>query len=243
MDAIDLACNRLVFALDIDDPDAALACARQLSGTLRWVKVATRLYTRAGASLVRELQDLGYSVFLDLKFHDIPAQVEGACRAAAALGVGLLTVHASGGRAMLEAAARGAAEGSAGRGDDATKVLAVTVLTSLDQGDLDDVGVSRSVNDQVASLARLARDAGCDGVVASPMELPLLRDALPPPFGILTPGIRPAGSAVGDQKRVMTPADAVRGGSDWLVVGRPIRNADDRVLAAKAILQEMAGAL
>ena len=99
------------------------------------------------------------------------------------------------------------------------------------------------MNDQVASLARLARDAGCDGVVASPMELPLLRDALPPPFGILTPGIRPAGSAVGDQKRVMTPADAVRGGSDWLVVGRPIRNADDRVLAAKAILQEMAGAL
>ncbi len=243
MDAIDLACNRLVFALDIDDPDAALACARQLAGTLRWVKVATRLYTRAGAPLVRELQDLGFSVFLDLKFHDIPDQVEGACRAAAALGVGLLTVHASGGRAMLEAAARGAAEGSIGRGDEATTVLAVTVLTSLDQRDLEDVGVSRSLKDQVGSLARLARDAGCGGVVASPKELPLLRDALPPPFGILTPGIRPAGSAVGDQKRVMTPADAVRGGADWLVVGRPIRNANDRVLAAKAILEEMAGAI
>ncbi|MCO4773098.1 MAG: orotidine-5'-phosphate decarboxylase [Deltaproteobacteria bacterium] len=243
MDAIDLARNRLVFALDIDDPDAALACARQLAGTLKWVKVATRLYTRAGAKLVRELQDLGYSVFLDLKFHDIPDQVEGACRAAAQLGVGLLTVHASGGRAMLEAAARGAAEGSTGRGDDVTRVLAVTVLTSLDQSDLTEIGYGRALDDQVGALARLAREAGCDGVVASPKELPLLRDALRSPFGILTPGIRPVGAAVGDQKRVTTPGDAVRGGADWLVVGRPIRNAEDRVAAAEAILDEMAAAL
>lgn len=238
----DLARNRLVFALDIDDPDAALACAKDLAGTLKWIKVATRLYTRAGASLIRELQAMDYAVFLDLKFHDIPAQVEGACRAAARLGVGLLTVHASGGRAMLEAAARGAAEGSAGF-DEATRVLAVTILTSLDQSDLDDLGIQRSVNDQVLALAKLARDAGCGGVVASPKELPLLRPELAAPFGILTPGIRPAGAAVGDQKRVTTPADAVRGGADWLVVGRPIRNAESRVAAATAILDEMAGAL
>ena len=229
--------ERLVFALDLDDPEEALACARSLAGALTWIKVATRLYTRAGAPFIRSLQDLGFKVFLDLKFHDIPDQVEGACRAASGLGVGLLTVHAAGGRAMLEAAARGAADG----GD--AKVLAVTVLTSLDGDDLVDIGVQRSVDEQVLALARLTHDAGCAGVVASPRELPLLRPALPSPFGILPPGIRPRGAAVGDQKRVTTPAEAIAGGSDWLVVGRPIRNAPDRVAAATAILDEMTGAL
>ncbi len=224
----------LVFALDVPDPSEALEVARDLRDELTWIKVATTLFTRSGPSLVGELRDLGFKVFLDLKFHDIPAQVEGACRSAAALGAELMTVHASGGRAMLEAAARGA-------GDDA-RVLAVTVLTSLDAADLDDVGVGRGVEDQVLALAKLARDAGCGGVVASPKELPLLRPALPAPFGILTPGIRPAGAAAGDQKRVTTPADAVRGGADWLVVGRPIRNAPDRKAATRAILAEMTSA-
>jgi len=242
MDAYDLARNRLIFALDIDDPTEALACARSLVGTVRWIKVATRLYTRAGASLIAELQSMGFSVFLDLKFHDIPDQVQGACRAASKLGVGLLTVHACGGRAMLEAAARGAAEGSGEVGGE-TSVLAVTVLTSLDQSDLTDIGVRRSLDDQVLALARLTHEAGCAGVVASPRELAMLRPALPRPFGILTPGIRPLGAAVGDQKRVTTPADAIKGGSDWLVIGRPIRNAPDRVAAASAILEEMASAV
>lgn len=242
MTALDRARDRLVFALDIADPDEALACARSLVGTVRWIKVATTLFTRGGAPLIATLRELGFSVFLDLKFHDIPAQVEGACKSAARLGVGLMTVHASGGRAMLQAAARGAAAGAAEAGHPSPTVLAVTVLTSLDQEDLATMGVTRHVQDQVLALARLARESGCGGIVSSPQELPLLRPALPRPFGILTPGIRPAGAAVGDQKRVTTPGDAVRGGSDWLVVGRPIRNAPDRAAAAAAILDEMAEA-
>ena len=144
---------------------------------------------------------------------------------------------------MLEAAARGAAAGAASLGSATPRVLAVTVLTSLDQSDLGAMGVNRSLDDHVLGLAKLTEAAGCHGVVASPKELPLLRPALAAPFGILTPGIRPAGAALGDQKRVTTPADAIRGGSDWLVVGRPIRNAEDRPGATRAILEEMAGAI
>ena len=242
MTSLDSARDRLVFALDLPDPKEAMECARSLRGSLRWIKVATTLFTRGGAPLVADLRGLGFDVFLDLKFHDIPAQVQGACRAAAGLGVGLMTVHAGGGRAMLEAAAFGAAQGAKDADCPPPRVLAVTVLTSLDGSDLADVGVTRGVEDQVLALARLARDAGCGGIVASPKELPLLRPAVPRPFGILTPGIRPAGAAVGDQKRVTTPGDAIRGGSDWLVVGRPIRNAPDRVAATAAILEEMAEA-
>ncbi len=240
--SLDLARDRLVFALDIDEPDAALACARDLAGTLRWIKVGSRLFTTAGAPLVAAIRELGYRVFVDLKFHDIPAQVEGSCRAAARLGAQLMTVHASGGRAMLQAAAAGAAAGAAEAGLPRPTVLAVTVLTSLDDGDLADIGVQRTTADQVLALARLVRDAGCGGVVASPQELRLLRPALPRPFRILTPGIRPAGSAAGDQKRILTPGEAVALGSDYLVVGRPIRNAVDRRAAAEAILNEMAAA-
>ena len=241
MTALDAARDRLVFALDLDDPAEALEVARQLRGELRWIKVATRLFTRAGPALLRELGGLGFELFLDLKFHDIPDQVEGACRSAASLGASLMTVHAAGGRAMLEAAARGARDGAIdGR---QPRVLAVTVLTSLDASDLSAIGVNRQPDEQVLALAGLAHEAGCGGVVASPRELPLLRPSLPAPFGILTPGIRPAGAAKGDQKRVTTPADAVRGGADWLVVGRPIRQAPDRVAATRAILDEMASAL
>ena len=246
--------DRILVALDTPDVAKAQSLSRQLQGHVGGIKLGLEFFNASGQDGVRQVvhgddaqTPRGQStpnqpLSLDLKFHDIPAQVEGACRAAAQLGVGLLTVHASGGRAMLEAAARGAAEGSAGF-DEATRVLAVTILTSLDQSDLDDLGIGRSVNDQVLALAQLARDAGCGGVVASPKELPLLRPELAAPFGILTPGIRPAGAAVGDQKRVTTPADAVRGGADWLVVGRPIRNAESRVEAARAILDEMAGAV
>jgi orotidine-5'-phosphate decarboxylase len=241
--ALDAARDRLVFALDVDSGEEALAIARSLRGELRWLKVATQLFTRTGPDLVRQLRELGFRIFVDLKFHDIPVQVEGACRSAAALGAELMTVHSVGGRAMLEAAARGAAAGAAEAGIPTPRVLAVTVLTSLDASDLADIGVVRGTEEQVVALARLARDSGCGGVVASPRELPLLRPAVPSPFGILTPGIRPAGSAAGDQKRITTPGDAIRGGSDWLVVGRPIRTATDRAAAARAILDEMAGAI
>jgi len=242
-DSLNAARDRLVFALDLDDAADALTVARDLRKELRWIKVATRLYTRAGPPLLAELREMGYRLFLDLKFHDIPAQVEGACGSAAALGAELMTVHACGGRAMLEAAARGAARGADEAGLKEPKVLAVTVLTSLDNSDLADIGVHRDTDEQVLALAQLARASGCAGVVASPKELPLLRPNLPSPFGILTPGIRPAGSAAGDQKRVTTPADAIRGGSDWLVIGRPIGNAPDRRAAARAILEEMAEAM
>ena len=240
-DALDAARDRLVFALDLDDPETALQVAGQLRGELRWIKVATRLFTRSGPPLCKELKELGFRLFLDLKFHDIPDQVEGACRSAASLGAELMTVHASGGRAMLEAATRGARAGAVAGAT--PRVLAVTVLTSLDASDLGSVGVDRQPEEQALALAGLAMEAGCGGVVASPKELPLLRPALPSPFGILTPGIRPAGAAIGDQKRVTTPGDAVRGGADWLVVGRPIRQAADRVEATRSILREMAGAI
>ena len=244
MSALQSARDRLIFALDVGTRDEGLRIADSLAGELRWIKVATTLFTSAGAPFLEELKDRGFDIFLDLKFHDIPAQVEGACRSAAALGVKLMTVHASGGRAMLEAAARGAAAGSSGTEDDQRpRVLAVTVLTSLDLSDLGDLGVTRSLEDQVLGLAKLTQSAGCHGIVASPKELPFLRPALARPFGILTPGIRPAGAALGDQKRVTTPADAIHGGSDWLVVGRPIRTADDPVSATRAILDEMAKAL
>lgn len=238
-DPLAAARDRLVLALDLDLPDDALAVAAALRGDLLWVKVATRLFTRAGPALVRDLRDLGLRVFLDLKFHDIPDQVEGACRSSAALGASLVTVHASGGRAMLEAAARGAREGAI-KGEEPPRVLAVTVLTSLDAADLRDAGVTRGTGAQAAALAVLAREAGCGGVVASPLELPLLRPLLPAPFRILTPGIRPAGASVADQKRTATPAAAVRQGADWLVVGRPILRAADPAAAVRSVLSEIA---
>jgi len=236
------ALDRLVFALDVSDPAAALSLAERLAGELRWIKVATTLFTRAGPELIGALRGMGYSVFLDLKFHDIPAQVHGACASAAALGVGLLTVHASGGPEMLRQAAAGAADGAKEAGVAPPTVLAVTALTSLDQADLAAVGVAAPLPDHVLRLATLARECGCGGVVASPQELTLLRPALPAPFGILTPGIRPAGSPAGDQKRVLTPGQAIAAGADWLVVGRPIRNADDPVAATRAIAAEIAAA-
>ena len=180
---LEAARDRLIFALDVDEPDEALDIARELQGQLRWIKVATRLYTRSGAPLLRSLSGMGFSLFLDLKFHDIPDQVEGACRSAATLGASPMTVHASGGRAMLEAAVRGANEGASAAGLERPRVLAVTVLTSLDGSDLSEMGIERSTEDQVLSLARLSRSAGCGGIVASPQELPLLRPALPPSFG------------------------------------------------------------
>jgi len=243
MSSLQSARDRLIFALDVGTRDEGLRIADSLAGELRWIKVATTLFTSAGASFLGELKDRGFDLFLDLKFHDIPAQVEGACHSAAALGAKLMTVHASGGQAMLEAAVRGATAGAASTAGETPRVLAVTVLTSLDQSDLSAMGVTRSLEDQVLGLAKMTQAAGCHGIVASPKELPFLRPALARPFGILTPGIRPAGAALGDQKRVTTPADAIRGGSDWLVVGRPIRSAADPAAATRSILTEMAGAL
>ena len=232
------AVRRLVVALDTPSREQAVAWARALAGRVGLVKVGLELFTAAGPALVEELAAAGLPVFLDLKLHDIPNTVERAAANCARLGAHLITVHAGGGRAMLAAAAAGAAAGATGV---RTRVLAVTVLTSLDDATLDELGIAGGAAARVAAWAELARDAGCDGVVCSPRELADLRRRLGTSFVLLAPGIRPAGAAIGDQRRVATPAAAIADGADYLVVGRPITAAPDPVAAAEAIVAEMTG--
>jgi len=228
--------DRLIVALDTPDLAAAETLVERLGGVVSHFKVGSVLFTAAGPAAVEMVRKRGGRVFLDLKYHDIPATVTGAVEAAVRLGVGLLTVHASGGAAMLRAAA--AAAGAAGR--DRPQVVAVTVLTSLDRAALHrELGVPIAVEGQVVHLAALAREAGCDGVVASPREAGRLRAILGPAAVIVTPGIRPAGGSADDQARIATPAIAVRAGADYLVVGRPITGAADPAAAAAAILAEI----
>jgi orotidine-5'-phosphate decarboxylase len=227
--------DRLIVALDVADSAAARALADRLAGEVGMLKVGSQLFTAAGPDVVRALVDGGHRVFLDLKFHDIPNTVAGAVSAAAGLGVSLLTIHSAGGTAMIEAAAR-AARGSSAR------VLAITVLTSLDGGVLDAIGMTGGVDGTVARMAKLAAEAGADGVVASPHEARALRLASRAGFLIVTPGIRPNGAALGDQSRASTPRDALLAGADYLVVGRPITAAEDPVAAARAIVREMEAA-
>jgi orotidine-5'-phosphate decarboxylase len=224
----------LIVALDVSGQEKALALVAQLGESVSFYKVGKELFTAVGPSLVRDLVAGGKKVFLDLKFHDIPNTVAGAVHSAAALGVSLLTVHASGGSKMLEAAAQAAAQSAA-----KPTVLAVTVLTSLASADLAEVGVSGSVEEQVLRLAGLAIRAGCGGIVASAQEAARLRQALGGGFTLVTPGIRPAGAVAADQARVVTPGDAIRAGANFLVVGRPITAADDPRHAAQAILEQI----
>lgn len=225
---------RLIVAFDVPSAEAAVALADRLQGSCRWCKVGLELYCAEGPSLVRELRRRGFSVFLDLKLHDIPNTVAAAVRSAAATGAAMLTVHAAGGPAMLEAAA-GAAAGLS----HAPQLLAVTVLTSMDQAQLEAIGVSASPADQVQRLAAVAAESGITGLVASAEEVAALRGRYPGAT-LVIPGIRPAGAAVGDQKRTATPAAALAAGASYLVVGRPITQAPDPAAAAKAILEEMA---
>jgi orotidine-5'-phosphate decarboxylase len=225
--------DRLIVALDVDSASKAYRMASLVRDSCGTFKVGKQLFTAEGPALVRELAATG-SVFLDLKFHDIPNTVAGAVREAAKLGVRMLTVHASGGADMLQAAVAAARETSG-----APMVLAVTVLTSLDDNDLQEIGVSGRVLDQVLRLASLARAQGCDGVVASAREAAELRRELGSGFAIVTPGVRPTGSAAGDQARVLTPAQALESGASHVVVGRPITEAADPAAAARAILAEI----
>jgi orotidine-5'-phosphate decarboxylase len=223
---------RLIVALDVPDERAAWKGVNALRGEVGLFKVGSQLFTIAGPGLVRELVASGEGVFLDLKFHDIPNTVAGAVASAVELGVSLLTIHAAGGPAMIAAAA------GASRGTD-TRVLAITVLTSHDAGTLDAIGMAGGMEASVLRLARLAREAGADGVVASPHEAAAIRAACGPRFLVVTPGIRPAGAALGDQSRAATPGDALAAGADYLVVGRPILGAPDPAAAARAIVAEM----
>ncbi len=226
----------LIVALDVQTRAEAVEKVKAIGDDVGFYKIGLELFTAEGPDVVKAVRDLGKKIFLDLKFHDIPRTVERAVRSGGKLGVDLMTIHSVGGKAMIRAAADAAAE----FGPTGPRILAVTVLTSLDQTDLEDVGiVGRSPADQVSAMARFAVANGANGLVCSPKEVGTLSAALPKGTLFITPGVRPAGSAVGDQKRVATPADAVRDGATHLVVGRPILAAEDPVAAAKRILGEM----
>jgi orotidine-5'-phosphate decarboxylase len=229
--------DRLIVALDVATADEARALVDRLSGSVGMFKVGSRLFTAAGPQLVREIVGRGEKVFLDLKYHDIPNTVAEAVAQASLLGASLMTIHALGGKAMMEAAV-GALPAMG------TRVLAVTVLTSHDEKSLAEIGLDgRPLAESVQRLARLAREARADGVVASPLEAELVRSACGPDFLIVTPGIRPAGARADDQARAATPAAAIKAGASHLVVGRPIAQAADPEAAAAAIVREIESAL
>jgi orotidine-5'-phosphate decarboxylase len=228
--------DRLIIALDVRNAAEAQTLVRSIGVSASIYKVGKQLFTSEGPSLVRDLVGSGRKVFLDLKYHDIPNTVASAVRSAVELKVAMLTVHASGGSKMVRAAAEAAAESAS-----KPLVLAVTVLTSMTDEDLHEIGIAASAQEQVLKLAKLAQKAGIGGLVASPSELKALRQTIGQEMKIVTPGVRPAGSDKGDQARVATPADAIANGADYIVVGRPITAAADPAAAAQAILAEISG--
>jgi orotidine-5'-phosphate decarboxylase len=233
--------DRVVVALDVADRDSALRLVEQLSGMVGMFKIGSQLFTAEGPGLVREIVEAGERVFLDLKFHDIPNTVAGAARSAARLGVSIFNVHALGGVEAMRAATRAVADRDI-LWITRPAVLGVTVLTSMDEENLADVGIRYDVSAEVVRLASLARDAGLDGVVASPQEIGLIREYVAREgFIILAPGIRPAWSESNDQKRIATPLDAIRGGADFIVVGRAITGSNHPRTAAERILEEISG--
>lgn len=232
--AMEKARERLIVALDVPDAKHAMRLVAELEGTCKWFKVGLELFVAGGPGVVEPIVGRGHHVFLDLKLHDIPNTVAGAVRSAAGLGVHMLTVHGGGGPAML-AAAKDALAGI----PDAPELLAVTVLTSMDQEQLRAAGIERSASEQVELLARVGMAAGIRGFVCSPQEVAALRSMTGPEGVLVIPGIRPAGAAIGDQKRVAGPAEALRMGANYLVVGRPITQAANPAEAARAILKEM----
>jgi len=232
--------DRLIVALDVDSVDHAVGLVDALAGQVTRFKIGSQLFTSAGPSAVEAVRKRGGEVFLDLKFHDIPNTVEGAAREAVKLGVFMFNVHASGGGAMMSAAARGAAEAAKALGVPRPLVIAVTVLTSLDRAALAaELHVASSVEGHVLHFCSLARGAGLDGSVASPNEIRAIRNAMGRAWTVVTPGVRPAGSDRNDQSRVATPRSAFEAGANYLVVGRPITGAPDPAAAAAAVLAEM----
>jgi orotidine-5'-phosphate decarboxylase len=223
--------NPIIAALDVPDAKGALKLAEAIAPAVGAFKIGKELFVSAGPDIVKRVRDTGASVFLDLKFHDIPNTVAKAVASAVRLDVQMLTVHTCGGTAMLKAAVKAAGDGPL--------VLGVTVLTSMDKNDLAEVGVQKSPADHVLHLAQLATLSGLKGLVCSPKEIASLREVLPPEIQLVTPGIRPAGTDSGDQKRVMTPAMAMNAGSSWLVIGRPIYAAENPRQAAEDILSSL----
>lgn len=235
--------QRLIFALDVDNFEDAKTWVERLAGKVGVFKVGKQLFTRCGPEVVRMASDSGAEVFLDLKYHDIPNTVAKAGLEALKLGVRMFNVHALGGREMMEALVA-EVDAAVPRGTpERPLLLAVTILTSSNDETLREIGIDRPVAEMVPRLARLAKEAGMDGVVASPKEVGLIREACGEDFVIVTPGVRPSFASQDDQKRVTTPADALRAGADYLVIGRPISAAANPVEAADCIIEEMQTAL
>lgn len=232
--------NPIVVALDVDTAEQALSLVERLRGSVGMFKVGKQLFTSAGPEVVRRIIGMGEKVFLDLKFHDIPNTVAKAGIEAARLGVSIFNLHAMGGSKMMRAAVEAVNEAAERERIPRPLILGVTVLTSHTQESLNEVGIERRLEDEVVALARLCNASGINGVVASPQEIAPIREAVRDrAFVVLTPGVRPAGTALDDQSRVMTPAEAICAGADFLVVGRPITAADDPVVAAQKILEEI----
>lgn len=230
--------DRIMVALDCEAGEA-VTLGEQLAGHAKWVKVGMTLYYAVGPAIVRTFHDLGFKVFVDLKLHDIPHQVQGAAHSVAAAGADLLTVHASGGVCMMQAAMRGAARAAREAGGDTPLVCGITVLTSMDCETLGSVGVQAEPLEQVRRLAMLAQEAGLSGVVCSPQEAAALRELLGEDAVIVTPGVRPQGAALGDQSRVASPAQAFAAGASHLVIGRPITQAPNPLQAFESIVASL----
>lgn len=228
---------KLILALDLPDRESALKILDGLRGKLEWVKIGLQMYLKYGADFVREVSGMGFKIFLDLKLFDIPNTVASAVESVSALPVSMLTIHASGGREMMRRAVESAAERNP-----ELLILGVTVLTSFDADSLAETGVELEPEWQVEKLAKLAVDSGLKGLVCSPLEIEGLRSISPEDTVLVTPGIRPSGSSADEQKRIMTPADAARAGSDFIVVGRPILKAENPAFAVSKILEEIANA-
>jgi len=232
-----MSCD-LILALDVPTREAAAPILRQLRGELRWVKIGLQMFTAYGPDYVREVAGMGFNIFLDLKLHDIPNTVAKAVESLGPLPIQMLTLHTAGGGEMMRAA-RAAQQ----KTNPNLLLLGVTVLTSMDDAGLKELGINATSPEQVARLGKLAADSGLRGLVCSPLEVAMLRQQLPADVQLVTPGIRPASEAGSDdQKRIMTPSDAARAGSSYIVVGRPILQAPDPAAAAKAILAELNGA-
>lgn len=231
--------NPIICAVDTTDIQTAKTLAGSLAGTVGALKLGLEFFTANGAAGVHQISSQKFPIFLDLKFHDIPNTVAGAIRATAGIDTFMTTVHANGGRAMLRAAIDASMEVAATTGKARPLVVGVTVLTSLDQEDLGSLGMKDKLEDHVKRLADLSQKAGLDGVVCSPHEIRMLREHCGPDFTLVVPGIRPAGGSAGDQKRVMTPKEALDAGADYLVIGRPITEAADPKEAAAAILKTL----
>lgn len=225
---------KLILALDLPDKESALAMLQKLQGSLEWVKIGLQMYLKYGADFVRQVGDMGFKVFLDLKLYDIPNTVASAVKSLKGLPVEMLTIHTSGGEEMMRVAHLAAQETNANM-----QILGVTVLTSFDEDGMRATGFDRTPSEQVLKLATLAKKSGLTGLVCSPLEIELLRKNLGLDIDLITPGIRPAGSDANEQKRIMTPSLAAQVGSSYIVVGRPILKAEDPAVATKAIIKEL----